>query len=256
MAVSRGARTAWIVVGSIFTVVTLGFGTVQAVSALAHEERTRTTTIRQPVRAVVVVAAGSVRVIGTDEESVTITETISDGLQRPSRSTEINQGVLYLRGTCPGFPETFCRDDFVLRVPRSASLTIDADGIRVAGVRGGLRLTSDGGDIDVRGATGELWLRSHGGSIDARNLGVLSVDAQSDGGNTTLAFRSPPRLVDAGSSGGHIHLVLPEDSVSYRVDASAQGGSTDTSIRTDPESRNEIHAASDGGGIVIRYPRG
>ena len=161
-----------------------------------------------------------------------------------------------MRGTCGGFPATFCGDDFVIRVPRSTSVWVRAEAIHVAGVNGGAELTSDGGDIDVRGATGELWLRSHGGSIDARNLGVLSVDAQSDGGNTTLAFRSPPRLVDAGSSGGSILMVLPEDSVSYRVDASAQGGSTDTSIRTDPESRNEIHAASDGGGIVIRYRRG
>ena len=41
MAVSRGARSAWIVVGSVFTVMTLGFGTVQTVASLAHEERTR-----------------------------------------------------------------------------------------------------------------------------------------------------------------------------------------------------------------------
>jgi DUF4097 and DUF4098 domain-containing protein YvlB len=130
---------------------------------------------------------------------------------------------------------------------------VRAEGIQIAEVRGSMNVTSDGGDIRVRGAAGELWLRSHGGSIDARTLRVLSVNAESRGGNITLAFASPPRRVDASSRGGNVFVALPDDPVSYRVHASAQGGSTDTPIRTDPASRNTIRAESHGGGIVIRY---
>ena len=253
MAVSRRVRAAWIVSGSVFAVVTLSFGTVQAVAALAHEEQSFTSTIPGPIRAVDVEATGSVTVIGTDTDSVTIDERVSDGLQRPDRSVAVNQGVLFVRGTCGGFPATFCGDDFVLNVPRSASVKVRADGISIAGVRGGAVLTSDGGDIRVRGATGEVWLRSHGGSIDARTLRVVNVDAESHGGNITLAFASPPRHVDASSHGGNIFVALPDDPVSYRVHASAEGGSADTPVRTDPRSRNTIRAESHGGGIDIRY---
>lgn len=253
MAVSRRVRVAWIVGGSVFAVATLGFGTVQAVAALAHEERSVHTTIDGVIRSVEIEASGSVTVIGTDRELVTIDERVSDGLQHPDRSIRVHQGVLVVRGTCGGFPATFCGDDFDLRVPRSVALRVRADGIRVAGVRGGLDLTTHGDDIQVRGATGELWLRSHGGSIDGRALGVLSVDAQSFGGEITLAFKSPPARVAASSHGGNLFVTLPDDPVSYRVDASAQGGSTDTPIRTDPASRRTIRAESFGGGITIRY---
>lgn len=253
MAVSRRVRAAWIVGGSVFAIVTLSFGTVQAVAALAHEEHSFTTTIDGVVRAVDIEASGSVTVLGTDNQVVTIDERVSDGLQHPDRSTALNQGVLVVRGTCGGFPATFCGDDIVLRVPREASVRVEANGVRVAGVRGAMSVTSDGGDIRVRGAAGELWLRSHGGRIDARALRVLRVDAESNGGNISLGFASPPRHVDASSHGGNIFVALPDEPVSYRVRASAEGGSTDTPIRTDPSSRNTIRAESHGGGVAIRY---
>jgi hypothetical protein len=253
MAVSRRVRAAWVIGGSVFTVATLGFGTLQAVAGLAHEERSYTTTISDPVRALDIRASGSVTVVGTDGATVTIDERVSDGLQHPDRSTDLNQGVLYLRGTCSGFPETFCGDDFIVRVPHAVSVRVQAEGVRVSSVRGGVSVTSDGGDVQVRGATGELWLQSHGGDIEARALGVSSVNTKSYGGNTTLSFRSPPGRVTASSQGGNILFVLPRNPVSYRVEASADGGSTGTAIRTDPTSSHVLRASSSGGEVSIRY---
>jgi hypothetical protein len=253
MAVSPRVRTAWIIGGSVFTIVTLAFGTVQAVAALAHEERTERMVINEPIRTIDITADGSVTVLGTDTDRVTIAERVSDGLQHPDRSWRVVGDRLSLRGTCGGFPETWCSDSFTVRAPRSVRVVVRGEGVTVNDVRGGVDITSDGDNISVYNVSGAMRLRSHGGNIDAGAVGADLVDAESSGGNTTLSFATAPRLVDVTSHGGDINIEVPNRAVAYRVDASAQGGSTDTAIRTDPSSPREIRAASSGGNASIRY---
>jgi hypothetical protein len=253
MAVSPRVRTAWIVGGSVFTVATLAFGTVQAVGALAHEERMVHTVIDEPVRTIDIEADGSVTVHGTDTERVTVAERVSDGLQHPDRSSRVVGDRLVLRGTCGGFPQTFCGDTFTVTAPRSVRVVVRGEGVTVTDVRGGADITSDGDNISVYNVAGPMRLRSHGGNIDTGAISAARVDAESSGGNTTLSFTTAPRLVDVSSHGGNIDIRLPNGSVAYRVDASAHGGSTDTAIRTDPSSPREIRAESSGGNVSIRY---
>jgi hypothetical protein len=147
-------------------------------------------------------------------ERVTVAERVSDGLQQPDRSSRVVGDRLILRGSCGGFPQTFCGDTFTVTAPRSVRVVARGEGVTVTDVRGGVDITSDGDNISVYNLAGPMRLRSHGGSIDIR---------------------------------------LPNRSVAYRVDASAHGGSTDTAIRTDPSSPREIRAESSGGNVSIRY---
>jgi hypothetical protein len=250
---SRAVRAAWIIGGSLFTAVTLAFGTAQAVAGLAHEERDVRTVITRPVQVLDIVADGSVTVIGDDVTRVTIDERVSDGLRKPDRSITANGDELVVRGTCSQFLATFCGDDFVVRVPRSVFVLAHADGITAVGVRAGVDLTSEGDGIRVRRVAGPVRLRSHGDDIAATAVAATKVDAVSYGGDISLAFTDPPRHVYASSEGGGILAVLPADRVAYRVDATASGGSVDTPVRTDPTSPHVIRARSQGGDVTIRY---
>jgi hypothetical protein len=253
MAVSRGVKLSWVLAGSVVTVGTLGFGTVQAVAGLAHEERDVRTVIDEPVRVLDVEVDGSVTIVGGRTEQVTIEEHVSRGLQAPKRSIRVDGDRLTVRGTCTAFPQTFCSDDVTLTVPSAARVVADGLGIHVTGVLGGVHLESHGDDVAVEGAGGAVRLRSHGGSVSAIAVRAATVDADSAGGDVSLSFVRSPQHVDASSSGGDVNVVLPDRPVAYRVDTSASGGSADTEIRTDPTSPRLIRATSSGGGITIRY---
>jgi hypothetical protein len=255
MAISRRVRWLWVAGGSLFTVAAIGFGTVQTVAALAHEERDVRTVVREPVRFVDVDASGSVTIVGGNQRTVTIDERVSRGLHAPRRSIRVDGDRLSIRGTCDQFPETFCSDDFTIRVPRAVRVIVRADHVDVSGVRGA-HLESNGGDVVAARVSGTMRLRSHGGNLAATQLRGVIVDADSSGGDVTLSFATSPRVVDASSSGGSVNVVLPDRPVAYRVETSASGGSTDTVIRTDPTSPRLIRAASSGGGISIRYADG
>jgi hypothetical protein len=250
---SRGVRTAWVLAGSLLTVVTLGFGTAQAVAGLAHEERDVRTVVTHPIQVIDIVADGSVTVIGDDVTRTTIDEHVSDGLRKPNRSITVNGDELVVRGTCSHFLATFCSDDFVVHVPRSVAVLAQADAVTAVGVRAGVDLTSEGDGIAVRRVAGPVRLRSHGDDIVATAVAATRVDAVSYGGDIALAFTDPPRHVYAASEGGGIFVVLPDRAVAYRVEATATGGSVDTPVRTDPASSHVIHARSQGGVVSIRY---
>jgi hypothetical protein len=253
MAASRGVRALWATVGSVFTVVTIGWGTAQAVAALAHEEHDVRTVFHEPVRVVEIDAAGSVTVIGGDRVSATVAEHVSRGLHGPDRSMRLVDGRLTARGVCGHLLATFCRDDFVLRVPRSVRLDIEAESIHLRRTTGDAVLTTAGGAIELDGVRGALRLSSHGGEINARDLGARRADATSYGGNISLEFAVPPLHVDASSHGGHVVIALPDGPAAYRVETSTAGGSTESLVRTDPESDRVVRAESVGGDVTIRY---
>jgi hypothetical protein len=253
MAVSRHIRVVWIVIASVFTIATIGFGTLQAVAGIAHEERDERTVVDGPVRVLDIEAAGSITVIGTGARGVvTIDEHVSAGLQAPDRSIRTEGERLVVRGTCGHFLETWCGDDFVVRVPHDVRVVADGDGIEVRGMTGGSHLTSYGGEIDVVGGRGRMRLTSHGGTITGRALRSTSVDATSYGGTISLAFAAPPNRVDASSDGGDVDVAVPAGPVSYRVDTSSDGGSESTLVRTDPDANRTIRARSYGGDVTVR----
>jgi hypothetical protein len=253
MAVSRGVKVTWVLVGSVFTVATLGFGTVQAVSGLAHEERDVHTVVREPVRIVDVDVDGGVTIVGGRAQGpITIDERVSRGLHEPNRSIRVDGDVLTVRASCNAFPQTFCSDRVTMRVPSSVRVVVHADDVEVSTLAGA-EVTTNGGNVKADSVAGAVRLRSHGGNVSAISLRAASVDADSSGGDVSLAFARSPQRVDASSSGGNVNVVLPDRPVAYRVETSASGGSESSEIRTDPTSPRSIRATSSGGDVTIRY---
>jgi hypothetical protein len=235
MGVSRHIRVVWIVIASVFTIATIGFGTLQAVAGIAHEERDERTVVDGPVRVLDIDASGSVTVIGRDGGPVRIDEHVSRGLHAPQRSIRVDGDRLSVRGTCRAFPDTWCSEDVVIRAPRNVAVIARGEGITVRGIRGAMRLSS------------------HDGSIAGRALRTTTVEARTDDGNISLAFAVPPDHVDASSRDGSVEVGVPDGPVSYRVDAETRHGSESTRVRTDPDGDRTIRARSDDGDVTVRY---
>ncbi len=255
MTPSKRFRAPWLIGGSVLTVAVLGFGTLQGVGVLAHQTERTHTIISNPVRSVTVSGDSRVRILGTDEATITIDATISKGLASPTHAAAVEGDRLVVSASCPAFLNTWCGVSYTLRIPKDLPVVVhsDGDGISVTGVDGDLDLSSSGGGITVNGGSGRQHLDSSGGSVNAKGIDATVVNASSSGGGVHLSFTAPPNDVTADSSGGGIRIDLPNSTVAYRVEASSSGGSTHTAIRIDPASAHLIRAHSSGGGVTISY---
>lgn len=251
------SRSAWIVAGSLFCVLSLAYGVFAVVDLLAfgrdHFQRTFTDTVTTiEIRN----GAGSVRVEGTTGDDVAIDASIRRGLRKPSHREILTGDRLVLDANCPAMFTNMCNLDYAVRVPAGVSILIRSDGggVRLLNVAGSVDASSSGGGIRVSGTTGALRLRSSGGGISGDGLRSAIVDASSSGGGVSLVFTAPPSSVVAGSSGGRVSIEVPDTPDAYRLAATSSGGGVSTSIRTDPTSSRSIEAHSSGGGVTVRYP--
>lgn len=232
------ARAVWIVVASAVAIVTLGWMTLQVVELLAHEERTEVTTFDQPITALDVDNdAGSVRVVATDAEVVTVTAEISDGLRATKQSQTLDGERLVLRASCPVTGGPWCRVTYTVEVP--PTIAIDA--------------SADDGSVRIDGVTGDVSARSANGSVVVDDVAGGVVSAHSSNGSVRIRLTEPPLSVLARSSNGNVEVILPNTADSYDVDASSGNGSTSTEVRTDPTSERRIEARSSNGNVTVRY---
>lgn len=252
---SKSSR-AWLIGGSVFSVVLLAFGAMQGVGLLAHQRHQNHTVVTAPVRSVDISSGGgSVSVVGTTGRNVVIDASVSEGLFAATNRVALRGDQLVLRSSCPPFFNTFCKVDYTVHMPPSLPLRIHSSGggIQVDGVSGDLDLASSGGGVHVSGSRGRLSVRSSGGGISATETLSPTADARSSGGGIRLAFSVPPHQVTASSSGGGVTIQLPHSSDLYRVDIASSGGSSNNEVRTDPTSNRLIHARSSGGGVRVQY---
>lgn len=255
---SHRARTAWKAAASIAAVAVLLWGASSALTQLAHEEHTTTTELDAAGITTLDVAidSGSLTVVGTDTDRITVTARVSDGLRSTTERQQIDGDRLVLRGGCPAFLSNFCNVDYTVEVPERLAVRarIDNDGARVTGVRGDLDLRSDNGRIEVRGSgEGAVVLRSSNGNVVATDLRAADLDAHSDNGRVELSFLEPPTTVEGTSSNGDVTVEVPDDGTAYVVDTGSANGATATAVRTDPESTRRIKVASDNGDVLVTY---
>jgi hypothetical protein len=251
------SRLAWLVGGSLFSVVLLGYGTTQAAGLLAHDRHHTHREYTGDIQAVDITAeAGSVTVYGTDASAVTVDTSVSEGLMSPTDDERLEAGRLVLRSRCEPVLDTFCGVDYTVYVPHGLAVRASAGGggVHVSGVDGALDLSSSGGGVTVTGGTGRMSLHSSGGSVHGSNLTSADVDAGSSGGGVRLEFDQPPSDVKAGSSGGGVTVVVPNTPTAYHVVASSSGGSAHADVRTDPAASRTIQAHSSGGSVRVEYP--
>jgi hypothetical protein len=253
------ARRLWLVLASAAAVFGLGFGTLQAASVVAHEERTEVAEVDvADVDSVAVDnGAGSVTVIGVEgADTVTVRARVSDGLRATGHEVTTRERVLRVRGSCPLFGSEWCEVDYTIEVPSDMYVDADGrDGVVVSDQAGGLRAHSSEGAIELTRVGGEVTASAGQGRIEGDGLTATRLDASAGQGRVAVAFATSPDHVVAHAGQSRIDIVLPDDpEVFYdTTETDASQGSVNVAVRTDPDSDRSISARAGQSSITIGY---
>ncbi|WP_329567108.1 DUF4097 family beta strand repeat-containing protein [Kitasatospora sp. NBC_01266] len=178
---------------------------------------------------------GTVEVVAGTQAAVQVTETIRYNGEKPQVDHTASDGSLSLTAAecAQGITHTVCQVSYRVVVPKDVEVTV----------------RNTGGDVNVTGLAGALDLTGDGGAVRATDLTSAHFTAHADGGSVNAQFAAAPELVDIDSAGGSVTTRLP-DGV-YAVDASADGGSRQVQVRTDPAAPHKVTVRSDGGSVAI-----
>ena len=254
-------RRLWLILASAAAVFGLGFGTLQAASVVAHEERTEVTALDAAELDSVAVdnGAGSVDVIGvTGADEVTVRARISDGLRDTGHEIATRDGILFVTGSCPLFGSEWCAVDYTIEVP--ADMYVDArgrDGVSATDVTGGLTARSSTASIDLLRVGGDVTVSANQSRIEGDDLTAERVDASAAQGRITLDFVDSPMHVTARANQGRVDITLPDEpGVVYATDTEANQGTVSDDIRQDPGSGRSITVEANQGNVTIAYAAG
>lgn len=249
----------WLGIGSLLTVAAVGFGTIQTVSALAHDEHTETATFAADGVTLLDVEndTGSVEVTGGDVDEITVVSEISDGLFATSHRVEVAGSTLVVRSGCPQL-STWCEVDHRIVVPADLDVVVSVDNGRltVRDLAGDVEADGDNGRIELVRLSGDVVAETDNGRLTATGLRSASVHADSDNGSVSVTFAEPPSAVTATTDNGSVEVIVPETDDAYRADVSTDHGSRDVGIRTDPDGDRSIVAETNNGSVTVRYPSG
>ncbi|MFY4722847.1 DUF4097 family beta strand repeat-containing protein [Streptomyces sp. LaBMicrA B280] len=179
----------------------------------------------------VITTQGGVRVVGTDEGSVsvggaTLARWDGDGGTH-TLDLPCAEGDDRARDNCGGMP--------LVRVPSDVTLTVRARdaGIDVSDVRGELNLSTVNGDVTVqdsgtKGARPHLVTRN--GSVRATGLAARDVGAETVNGDVDLLCTTSPDALDGVTRNGSVRVTLPASAPPYATDASTVNGRSTVDI--------------------------
>lgn len=256
-------RQAWIIGGSVLTVVALLGATTNAIDFASREKETITDEVDAAglVALELDVDSGSVEIVGTDTDVVRLEVELQHGLRQTGHSVEVEEraegDVLHVRSSCPLFSQ-WCDADYRIEVPSGLAVraTVDDGRLTVRDVDGSVEVDGDDGSIELVRLTGDIVASTDNGSVVATGLRSQVVDADSDNGSVRLTFAEPPRRVEATTENGQVEVVVPDDDTTYLVDIDTDHGSTDIGVRTDPDSDRLIVGRTNNGSVTVRYPTG
>ena len=249
-------RSLWVVFGSLFVLAGLGWGTLNVVELLAHEERTERFTVPAAdiSRLRVDNATGSVTIVGTDADEISVEAEVSDGLRRTGFSHEVVDATLELRGSCPLFGSMWCGVTYRIEVPRHLDVDVDGNNgrVEVSNIDGDVHVDTSNGSVELSGIAGALAISGDNGSITGAGLSSTVADVETDNGRVELTFTEPPDHVEADGNNGSIEIALPVIDVGYDVEASTSNGGETLDILNNPESPHRVRLQTDNGSITVR----
>jgi hypothetical protein len=253
-----GVRRAWRIVGSLGVALLLIYGVYQAVVGLAHEEYTFERSFDAEGIAVVEVdhnAEGSIRIVGADTDTISVTAHVDDGLRRTGHNERVDGDRLVLDSSCPMFGSVFCRVSYSLEVPHGVEVvaTTNNGRVTVTDIDGDVEARSDNGQVELARIGGTIRADGDNGSLVLVELTSADVEASSDNGRVELQFDEPPQRVVADSDNGSVEVVVPDDDRPYLLDTDTDNGSVQESVAHDPSSTRLIQATTDNGDVVVRY---
>jgi Putative adhesin len=249
----------WLILGSVITVAAVGVGTVQTVSALAHDEHAEVTTFATDGITLLDVDndSGSVEVTGADVDEIAVTAEISDGLFDSDHRIDVEGSRLVIRASCPWL-STWCEVDYHIVVPADLAVVLRVDNGRITArdLTGDVDADGDNGTVELIRIGGDVDASTDNGRVTASGLRAANVEADADNGSVHLTFAEAPTSVRATTDNGSVEVVVPETDDVYRVDVRTSHGSQDVGVRTDPDSDRSIVAETHNGSVTVRYPSG
>ncbi len=253
-------RRAWRILGSLAVGAMLLYGAYQVVVSLAHERYTFDQSFDAAGIARIEVhngAAGAIRIVGADTDTITVTGRVDDGLRRTGHTERVEGDGLVLDSSCPQFGSNFCSVRYTIEAPRDLDIvaTTDHSRITISDIDGDVDADSDNGRIELARIGGTIRADGDNGSLDLVELTADDVEATTDNGGVHAQFDRAPRSVVVDSDNGSVEVVLPDDGEVYRLDTDTDNGAVSTQVNSSPSSRRTIEATSDNGDVTIRYPR-
>jgi hypothetical protein len=243
--------------GSLLAIGAVGFGTFNLIDLMAHEERTERFTVpaAEVGRVLVDNDRGSVTIVGTATDTITVEAEVSDGLRATEFDHEVIGSTLQLRGSCASIGANWCRVTWRIEVPRDLDLEVDADNDRVniSDVDGDIVVDSDNGAVELADIAGSVEVDADNGRIVGTDLTGRSVVAGSNNSRVELTFTEVPDLVRATSDNGSIEITVPPVNGGYNVTADTDNGDLDLStVNDNPESPRIIDVETNNGDITVR----
>ncbi len=167
-------RPAWRILASLLAIAALVWGTFNLVNLVAHGETRFTRTFSSAAIASVEVSTdrGSVRVIASDRDDVSLSAYVSNGLGGTDHTARVRGHRLIVDASCAVPVAYWCTASYTLRVPRGVAVV----------------LWSGSGDVSVSGPTGLAHLSSQHGDIAASLRRGVDVSANTQHGSIHLDF--------------------------------------------------------------------
>ena len=227
-------RLVLLVSGALFIVCGFAVG----VSEAFKHDRTTTVTISRHIERVVVRAGtGHVHLEGTEAPRVMVREQLQWLWRRPHVRTALHGSTLAVSASCPDTgPVNRCKADLDLAIPFDADVVVQGDS----------------GDISAQRLAGHLQLTTNSGDVSGTDLNPISVRANTEAGDVSLAFTTPPVSVSANSDSGNVHVAVPAGG-EYRVDATTDAGDVNVEgiVRNDRALRS-ISATAGAGDVTVQ----
>jgi hypothetical protein len=254
------ARTWWRVVGSLLTVVVVGWVVLQVVALLARSEAPVDTAMAAEGLATLVVEldGGSLELRGTDDEEVVVTGTLVSGWRTNELERRRDGDELVLRTDCPDGPvDSFCSADLVVEVPRELAVRVRSNdtSVQLIGLAGDLDVATSNDAVLGDDLAGEhVRVRSSNDRVELVGLRSPRLDVQTSNDRVGLTFLRPPDDVRVRTSNDRVEVVVPDSQASYVVDTTTSNGSTSTEVRSDPTAARRIDVRTSNDDVVVRYP--
>lgn len=257
----RSARQAWIIGGSIVTVVMLLFSLLQVLSWLAQETTTVETVLTADQLAGVQVVEvrndrGQVTVVGTADDQVRISSEVSRGLIAPTNGWHIDGDRLVVSSHCPPLLNDRCRVRHDIEIPAELGLVLDVEigGARVSDVDGGADVTTEHGDLELVRVGGALRGDTAHGSLRGVQLTASTAAITSDHGDVSLEFATTPDRIVVDSDFGDVDLSFPDEpDAVFAVSLTTEFGRATNALRTDPTSSATVDVRSGFGRVTLGY---
>lgn len=217
-------------------------------------ERTKTTEQReQQVTAIRVEnhTRGQLRIEPTSADTVELETNRRMLWRQPKVNSQVVEGSLEVKATCPRLNVGTCEASFVLKVPRDVMVTTEGGRVDARGTQAPLKIQSSGAPIALVRTLGRVEVVTKSGDVKGTALGSTDVSVRSTSGEVDLDFADTPSLVDAETVVGDLRVRVPASPNPLNVQAHSQTGRLIVEVPQDAQSPRMMRVVSGAGNVSV-----